>query len=202
MPNEARTFSLSNEGEKSLQDIDIDINSIDMDELEIKLEIKPVNLTGPEALIEFARQTQNGGTWVYDFIGDLLEARAFVHAFRVHLSRIRRRAIDLNRPLKPFRTRVRYTKLEERKIRIAIHRSVKEIEAMRALDEVLDAISWGADQIAETKDASTGTESETGWEDLDETLPNKINFPRTSEEINDDKLLAAIKKTSLGEVEK
>lgn len=121
--------------EKAIQEVVSD--DFDLDSM-------PRNLSGPEALADFARTTPDGGTWHYTFHGTLTEAKAFVHAFRVHLSRIRERARDLGRPLNPFRTSVTYTPVEDEpnKIKISIYRSKNQIEAMRALDEIFDSITY------------------------------------------------------------
>ena len=102
---------------------------------------EPANLTGPQALVDFARKTPDGGTWHYEFTGTMSEAKRFVQAFRVQLSRVRDRARELQRPFIPFKTKAKYQDLENGKIMISIHRSGKEIEAMRALDKVLDSIT-------------------------------------------------------------
>ena len=108
--------------------------------------IRKHNISAPNAVKEFAQTTPDGGTWRYLYTGNLRGAKNFVHAFRSELSRIRERMRDVGKPLILFRVTSSFHEIKsgehKGKILISLKRSAKELEAMRAMDDIMDAFSY------------------------------------------------------------
>ena len=110
------------------------------------INIRKRNISAPNALKDFARTTRDGDTWRYIFEGDLTAAKRFVHAFRSELSRVRDRMRDIGKPIIPFRLTADYQLIKSGehagKILISLHRSAKELEAMRAIEDIFDSFEY------------------------------------------------------------
>lgn len=107
----------------------------------IAASVVPVNISGPEALIEFSRVTKDGTPWQYDFTGSMAEARSFVHAIRAQLTKWRERARDAGVQFYPFRTKAAYEDLGNGKIRICLARNDVNYRVKRSVDELFNNLT-------------------------------------------------------------